>query len=99
MASYRKMTFTLDGDTADRIDRTAASLGMPKSAVVREAVTEYAARADRLSETERRHLLSTFDALVPRIPVRAARKVDREIAAIRNARHIGGRGGSKRSSK
>ena len=34
MARVRKMTFTLDGETADRIDRTAARLGMPKSGVV-----------------------------------------------------------------
>jgi hypothetical protein len=99
MATHRKMTFTLDGETADRIDRTAASLGMPKSAVVREAVSEYAARAGRLTEHERLRMLATFDDLVPRIPARAARDVEREITAVRVARHAGGRGGSTRGNK
>ncbi len=93
------MTFTLDGETADRIDRTAASLGMPKSAVVREAVSEYAARAGRLTEHERLRILATFDDLIPRIPARATRDVEREITAVRVARHAGGRGGSTRGNK
>lgn len=90
------MTFTLDGDTAERIDRTAASLGMPKSAVVREAVSEYAARADRLSESERVRLLAAFDEFVPKIPKRSARDVARELAAIRKARRAGGRSSADR---
>lgn len=93
------MTFTLDAETADRIDRTAESLGMPKSAIVREAVSEYAARAGRLTEGERLRMLAKFDDLVPRIPARAARDVEREIATIRVARHKGGRGGSTRGDK
>jgi hypothetical protein len=93
------MTFTLDGDTADRIDRTAASLGVPKSAVVREAVSEYAARAGRLGESERLRILATFDDLVPRIPARAARDVERELTAVRSSRRAGGRGGSSRNAK
>jgi hypothetical protein len=90
------MTFTLDGDTADRIDRTAASLGVTKSAVVREAVSEYAARAGRLSESERLRMLATFDDLIPRIASRAAGDVRRELAAVRSSRHAGGRGGRNR---
>jgi hypothetical protein len=99
MAHSRKMTFTLDGATADQIDRTAARLGMPKSGVVREAVSEYAARAGRLSENERVRTLAAFDDLVPRIPNRAPREVEREIAAIRQARRSGGRGGTRRGAK
>jgi hypothetical protein len=99
MVSYRKMTFTLDGETADRIDRTAARLGMPKSAVVREAVSEYAARAGRLSESERLRMLATFDEMVPRIPKRSAREIERELAEIRKSRRTGWRGGSARSGK
>jgi hypothetical protein len=99
MARTKKMTFTLDGDTADRIDRTAVRLGMPKSAVVREAVSEYAARAGRLSENERVRLLATFDDLIPRIPKRSAHAVEKEITAIRTARKAGGRRRSARGSK
>src|SRR5258708_4715175 len=40
-----KMTFTLDNDTATRLDRTALRLGLTKSAVVREPVAEDAPRA------------------------------------------------------
>ena len=90
------MTFTLDAGTADRIDRTAASLGMPKSAVVREAVSEYSARADRLSERERMRLLAAFDEFVPKIPKRSARDVEHELAAIRKARRAGGRSSADR---
>jgi len=32
------MTFTLDDQTAERMDRTARRLGLPKSGVVREAI-------------------------------------------------------------
>lgn len=85
------MTFTLDAPTAERIDRTAERLGMSKSKVVREAISEYAARAGRLSESERVRLLAVFDELVPRIPPRARKEVDAEIAEIRRARRTGGR--------
>ena len=91
MAKTVKMTFTLDDRTAERIDRTAQRLGMPKSGVVREAVREYAARAGSLSEGERLRLLEAFDALVPRVPARPAAAVDREIAALRRSRREGGR--------
>jgi Ribbon-helix-helix protein, copG family len=89
-----KMTFTLDAETAARIDRTAARLGTSKSGVVREAVREYAARVGRLSDEERQRLLAAFDDVVPRIPARPAAVVDREIAAVRAAR----RGSGRRSS-
>lgn len=86
-----KMTFTLDGPTAERIDRTAQRLGVSKSGVVREAVREYAARAGRLSEGERLRLLEVFDEVVARIPARPALAVEREISAVRRARREGGR--------
>ena len=91
MAGTVKMTFTLDADTATRIDRTALRLGIPKSAVVREAVAEYAARAGRLSEEERRRMLQVFDDVVARLPKRPAKNADAEIAAVRRARSGGGR--------
>lgn len=91
MAHTIKMTFTLDEETALRIDRTAQRLDIPKSAVVREAVAEYAARAGRLSEQERLRMLKVFDDVIERIPLRAARTTDAELAAIRRARKQGGR--------
>jgi hypothetical protein len=91
MAHTIKMTFTLDQETAARIDRTAQRLDIPKSAVVREAVAEYAARAGRLSEQERRRMLKVFDDVIERIPRQPARATDAELAAIRRARTQGGR--------
>lgn len=93
------MTFTLDGETADRIDRAAVRFGMPKSAVVREAVSEYSARGDRMSESERIRMLAVFDEVIPRVPKRAASDVAKEIAAIQKSRRTGWRGDSKNSDK
>jgi hypothetical protein len=36
-------------------------------------------------------LLRTFDEVVPRIPARDAREVERELKALRQARRSGGR--------
>ncbi len=91
MARTIKMTFTLDEATSVRIDRTALRLGVPKSAVVREAVAEYAARAGRTSEEDRIRLLSVFDDVLARIPLRPLDLADTELAAVRQARQSGGR--------
>jgi hypothetical protein len=86
-----KVTFTLDDETISSLRRTSARLSKPQSQIVREAVLDYAARAGRLSETERLRMLDTFDKLVPAIPSRSARKVDRELREIRVTRRTGGR--------
>jgi hypothetical protein len=91
-----KVTFTLDGDTIARLQATADRLSIAKSAVVREAIREFSARAGRLREGERRRLLETFDRLVPRIPSRPLRDVERELADLRRARRVGGRPGRAR---
>jgi hypothetical protein len=71
--------------------RTAARLGKPQSLVVREAVADYAARADRLSERERLDLLALLEKLGAAPPTGTARAVDAEIKAVRAARRQGGR--------
>jgi hypothetical protein len=86
-----KMTFTFDEPTAAMLRSTAARLGKPQSAVVREAVAEYSARSGRLSEAERLRLLAVFDELVPAIQRRPHAEVERELAEIREARRGGGR--------
>ncbi|MBP9143748.1 MAG: ribbon-helix-helix protein, CopG family [Thermoanaerobaculia bacterium] len=86
-----KMTFSLDETTAAQLARTAERLRTSKSAVVREAVAEYAARAGRMSEAERRKALRAFDELVHKIPARPAIEVDGELASLRRARRAGGR--------
>ena len=85
------MTFSLDETTAAQLARTAERLRTSKSAVVREAIAEYAARAGRMGEAERRKALRAFDDLVPRIPQRPAVEVDEELASLRRARRAGGR--------
>jgi hypothetical protein len=93
-----KMTFSLDDATAARLRRAAERLSKPKSEVVREAIREYAERVGRLSEQERLQMLRAFDDLVPRIPMRPAGPVERELRDLREARRAGGRreGGRKR---
>jgi hypothetical protein len=87
-----KMTFSLDELTAARLNDTAASLHKPKSEIVREAILDYAERAGRLTEAERRRLLGVFDELVPAIPPRPEDEVDEELAELQRARRLGGRG-------
>ncbi|MGH9408240.1 MAG: ribbon-helix-helix protein, CopG family [Vicinamibacterales bacterium] len=86
-----KVTFTVDEDTARTLRVTAERLHKPQSLVVREAVAEYAARAGRLTEAERRRMLATVDAMMKRPPTRSQAEVDHEIAAIRRARRLGWR--------
>ena len=88
----KKVTFTLDEPTIQRLETTAMRLGKPKSEVVREAIADYHEKAGRLGEAERRRLLAAFDQLVPAIRPRPARQVAAELDEIRNARRAGGRG-------
>jgi len=90
MASV-KVTFTLDRATISRLDDAAERLSLPKSEIVREAIQEYHDRIGKLSERERVQMLRTFDEVIPRIPARDVREVDRELRAIRRARRSGGR--------
>ena len=86
-----KATFSLDEETMDQLRRTAARLGKAQSHIVRDAVMEYAARTDRLSERERLHLLGVLERLGQAPVHRTARAVDQEIKAVRAARRRGGR--------
>ncbi len=88
----KKVTFTLDEETIRRLQLASEGLGKPKSEVVREAIADYHDRLGRLSEAEKARMLRIVDELLPRIPLRTARQVDREIAAVRDARRSGGRG-------
>lgn len=86
-----KMTFTFDEQTAETLRRAASRLKKPQSAVVREAIRDYADRAGRLSDEERRHMLKLLDRMVARKPTRSQAEVDDEIAEIRAVRKTGGR--------
>ena len=86
-----KVTYTLDDATVAEIRRTAERLGRPQSQVEREAVAEYAARADRVGERERLRTVSILTSLKKAPATRPAKAVDAEIATVRQARRRGGR--------
>jgi hypothetical protein len=86
-----RVTFSLDEATVAEIRRIAARLRTAQSHVVREAVADYAARSDRLTERERLRRLGVLERLRETTPSRSARAVDAEISAVRTARRAGGR--------
>jgi predicted transcriptional regulator len=86
-----RVTFSLDDATVAQIRQTAVRLRKPQSHIVREAVAEYAARADRLSERERRHALGVLERLREAKSTRPAADVDGELQSTRAARRAGGR--------
>jgi predicted transcriptional regulator len=86
-----KVTFTLDDETVVALEQAARRLAKPRSAIVREAIREYGARAGRLAEGERRRMLRSIDAVLKLPPTRPRAAVDRELAEIRRARRGGGR--------
>ncbi|MEE2776139.1 MAG: ribbon-helix-helix protein, CopG family [Acidobacteriota bacterium] len=90
MASL-KMTFSIDEETARILGQTSERLGVSKSQVVREAVADYGERVGRLSERERRRLLTLLDEVLPAVPARPQDEVDAELQAIRAERRTAGR--------
>lgn len=86
-----KVTFSVDDETVEMLRKTAERLGKSQSMVVREAVAEYAARAGRLTENERRQMLAAVDRLIESPPTRPQAEVTRELRALRQSRRQGGR--------
>jgi hypothetical protein len=97
MITANKVTFTLDQDTVRRIEEAAQRMALPKSRVVREAISEYHARLGRMSDRERLEKLRLFDAFVPQIPLRSSAAVAQELKEIRRARRAGGRRSASRN--
>ena len=81
-----KVTYSLDDATVRRIRRTAERLGRPQSHVVREAVAEYDARTDRLSETERLRMLEVLERLRSEPVTRSRAAVAAELREVRRSR-------------
>lgn len=86
-----KLTVSVDEETARTLRTTAGRLRKPQSMVVREAIADYAARAGRLTESERRRMLRAIDEMVARPPTRPQSQAAREMEAVRRARRRGGR--------
>jgi Ribbon-helix-helix protein, copG family len=83
-----KVTFTLDEVAISRLQEAAARLALPKSEIVRKAILEF---YERVGEREQLGMVRAFDELVPKIPARPVRDVDRELDELRKARRMGGR--------
>lgn len=81
-----KVTYSLDDATVGRIRRAAERLGKPQSHVVREAVAEYDARTDRLSEAERLRMLAVLDRWREEQAPRSRESVESELREIRLSR-------------
>lgn len=86
-----KVTFTVDDGTVRTLKATADRLRKPQSMVVREAIAEYAARAGRLTEAERRRMLKVVDDMMKLPPTRPQADVEKELDELRRARKHGGR--------
>ena len=86
-----KFTFVFDDETARALRTTAARLGKSQSMVVREAVAEYASHAGRLTDAERRRMLTALDTLLRHPASRTGQAVRAEIRGVRSARRQGGR--------
>ena len=83
-----KVTYSLDDVTVRRIRAVSARLGIPQSQMVREAVADYAARKDRLSEAERLRMLEVLERIRDSPPSRSQDEVDAELRQIRAARKV-----------
>lgn len=90
MASV-KVTFTLDVATIEKLSQTASRLSKPKSQIIREAIGDYHAKSDRLSEAERARMLRAIDEMMARPPTRRQPQVDKELLELRHARRSRGR--------
>lgn len=81
-----KVTYSLDDATVRRIRAVSARLGIPQSQMVRDAVADYAASKDRLSEAERLRMLEVLERIRQSPPSRPQEEVDAELREIREAR-------------
>jgi hypothetical protein len=94
-----KATFTLDEATIRRLQEAADRLNQPKSQIIRDAVADFHQRIGRLSEKERQRQMRVLHEFAQSSPERSLREVEKEIADIRSARRLGGRGGTARNSR
>ncbi len=84
-----KMTFSLDDETVRTLRAIAERKQKPQSVVVREAIVEYAAKDEKLSEAERTRKLQLIRHLKSRPPTRDQSRVDRELSDLRRSRKTG----------
>jgi predicted DNA-binding protein len=83
------MTFSLDDETVRTLRTIAERKQKPQSVVVREAIVEYAAKDEKLSDTERARKLQLIRGLKSRPATRDQASVDRELDDLRRSRKAG----------
>lgn len=86
-----KMTFSLDDDTVARLRKVAQRQQKPQSWVVREAVADYAAKADMLAPAEQERMLQALERLRLAPVEKTSAEVDEELADLRRSRRSSGR--------
>ena len=84
-----KVTFSLDDETVQLLRRVAERSRKAQSLVVREAVAQYAAREEKLTDEERERLLSVLRDIKARPVTRPVGEVDRELQDVRRSRRTG----------
>lgn len=84
-----KVTFSLDEDVVRLLRRTAERARKPQSLVVREAIAQYAAREEKLTDAERDRMLQVLRDIRARPATRTTGEVDRELREIRRSRRTG----------
>ena len=84
-----KVTFSLDDETVQTLRRAADRTRKPQSVIVREAIAQYAAREEMLSDDERQRLMGVLQQIKTKRPARSSADVDRELADLRRARRTG----------
>jgi predicted transcriptional regulator len=84
-----KVTFSLDDETVRTLRTIAERKQKPQSAVVREAIVEYAAKDEKLSDPERARKLQLIRHLRSQPPTRDHAGVDRELDDLRLSRKAG----------
>ena len=84
-----KMTFSLDDETVRTLRLLADRKQKPQSVIVREAIVEYAAKDEKLSDAERSRKLQLIRQLRSQPQTRDVSAVDEELAELRSSRRLG----------
>lgn len=84
-----KLTFSLDDETVRTLRMIAERKRKPQSVVVREAIVEYAAKDEKLSDPERTRKLQLIRQLTSQPATRDQASVDRELDELRRSRKAG----------
>ena len=83
------MTFSLDDETVRTLRLLADRKQKPQIVIVREAIVEYAAKDEKLSDEERSRKLQMIRQLRSQPQTRDASAVDKELAELRRSRKVG----------